>query len=384
MNDQSEIAATPSLAIEPPAGGAGPEPEECRFTFTGSGKEYFRIWIVNLLLSVVTLGIYSAWAKVRRLQYFDRNTVLAGASFDFHGDPKAILKGRLLGVGLLAVYHYAFGFSVAFGAVVATVLFLALPYLLRGALRFRLSNTTYRALPLDFSGSLAGAYLSYLPPIATVLLPGILVAFDPAGRASALAFLLYLGWPLMHASMKRYQHANLLYGAEASTYAVPARRFLAPYLRAVLFGLLAMIMLSIVIGVLIYLLNPVLSSTAAPTIGVVIGAVSAYGLFLMTGPYLQVRIGNLAWSNTGFRGVRIRSSLSARAMTRLQLANAALTLLTLGLYRPFAVVRLYRYRLACVSLLAQDGFETIAAGAAQRSGAGGDAVAELLGFDLSW
>ena len=42
--------------------------------FTGSGTEYFGIWIVNLLLTIVTLGIYSAWAKVRRLQYFYRHT----------------------------------------------------------------------------------------------------------------------------------------------------------------------------------------------------------------------------------------------------------------------------------------------------------------------
>ena len=62
------------------------------FTFTGSGSEYFRIWIVNLILSVVTLGIYSAWAKVRRLEYFYRNTRVAGASFDYHGRPLAILK----------------------------------------------------------------------------------------------------------------------------------------------------------------------------------------------------------------------------------------------------------------------------------------------------
>lgn len=37
-------------------------------TFTGTGAEYFGIWIVNLLLTIVTLGIYSSWAKVRRLQ----------------------------------------------------------------------------------------------------------------------------------------------------------------------------------------------------------------------------------------------------------------------------------------------------------------------------
>ena len=42
--------------------------------FSGDGGEYFRIWIVNLALSVVTLGIYSAWAKVRRLRYFYGST----------------------------------------------------------------------------------------------------------------------------------------------------------------------------------------------------------------------------------------------------------------------------------------------------------------------
>ncbi len=41
-----------------------------RFEFTGDGREYFRIWIVNVSLTVITLGIYSAWAKVRRMRYF--------------------------------------------------------------------------------------------------------------------------------------------------------------------------------------------------------------------------------------------------------------------------------------------------------------------------
>src|SRR5258707_6333866 len=43
--------------------------------FTGRAGEYFRIWIVNICLSIVTLGIYSAWAKVRRKRYFYGNTL---------------------------------------------------------------------------------------------------------------------------------------------------------------------------------------------------------------------------------------------------------------------------------------------------------------------
>ncbi|MGA3159250.1 MAG: DUF898 family protein, partial [Steroidobacteraceae bacterium] len=46
--------------------------------FRGEGGEYFRIWIVNLLLTLLTLGIYSAWAKVRKQRYLYSNTSVAG------------------------------------------------------------------------------------------------------------------------------------------------------------------------------------------------------------------------------------------------------------------------------------------------------------------
>lgn len=35
-------------------------------SFTGQAGEYFRIWIVNLCLTIVTLGIYLPWAIVRQ------------------------------------------------------------------------------------------------------------------------------------------------------------------------------------------------------------------------------------------------------------------------------------------------------------------------------
>ncbi|MGI9420607.1 MAG: DUF898 family protein, partial [Geminicoccaceae bacterium] len=70
-------------------------PEEERsglpFAFTGRAGEYFGIWIVNLLLSIVTLGIYSAWAKVRTRRYFYGNTKLADSTFDYLASPVQIL-----------------------------------------------------------------------------------------------------------------------------------------------------------------------------------------------------------------------------------------------------------------------------------------------------
>lgn len=64
--------------------------------FHGRSGEYFSIWLVNALLTLVTLGIYSAWATVRRRRYFFGNTEIAGDRFDYHARPVDILKGRII------------------------------------------------------------------------------------------------------------------------------------------------------------------------------------------------------------------------------------------------------------------------------------------------
>src|SRR6218665_2252126 len=43
--------------------------------FTGGTGAYFRVWIVNLLLCCVTLGLYTPWARQRTAQYFYRHTL---------------------------------------------------------------------------------------------------------------------------------------------------------------------------------------------------------------------------------------------------------------------------------------------------------------------
>ena len=73
-------------------------------SFSGSGKEFFGIWIVNILLTICTLGIYSAWAKVRTTNYFYGNTKLKGSSFSYTANPIAILKGRILAFVVLMIY----------------------------------------------------------------------------------------------------------------------------------------------------------------------------------------------------------------------------------------------------------------------------------------
>src|SRR5712675_1111171 len=142
---------TPSPTPAPPPAPAARAPEQ--FRFTGRVGEYFGIWITNLLLTIVTLGIYSAWAKVRRLQYFYRHAEVAGSSFDFHGRPLTILIGRIVAIALLLLYNFAARLHSATTLLIIVAIALVMPWLLRNSLRFRLYNTSWRGTRFHFRGA---------------------------------------------------------------------------------------------------------------------------------------------------------------------------------------------------------------------------------------
>ena len=130
--------------------------------FTGKASEYFGIWIVNLLLSLITLGIYSAWAKVRRKKYFYNNTLIKNVGFDYHANPISILKGRIIAFVLFALYVYGKGSSPILAGVLVLLFFLALPWLIvRGSL-FNARNTSHRGLRFDFTGKVNQAIRLYI------------------------------------------------------------------------------------------------------------------------------------------------------------------------------------------------------------------------------
>lgn len=147
-------------------------------SFTGKAGDYFGIWIVNLLLSVVTLGIYSAWAKVRRMKYFYNNTLIDGVGFDYHAKPIAILKGRIIAFLVFLVYAVLSKFSPMLGAVLLIGLFLLSPWLIVRSMVFNARNTSHRGLRFDFSGKTmeaAKVFIGY--PLLVVVTLGLTYPF---------------------------------------------------------------------------------------------------------------------------------------------------------------------------------------------------------------
>lgn len=146
--------------------------------FTGKAGEYFGIWIVNLLLSIVTLGIYSAWAKVRRKKYFYNNTLIDGVGFDYHASPIAILKGRIIAVTLFVLYQVLVGFSPIVAGVLLIAFLVALPWIVVRGLTFNARNSSHRGLRFDFDGTYGQAALAFIVyPILIFITLGLALPF---------------------------------------------------------------------------------------------------------------------------------------------------------------------------------------------------------------
>ena len=154
-----------------PACGSRPQaPTRYQLKFTGDGQEYFRIWIVNLALTIATLGIYSAWAKVRKQRYFYSNTLLDGSAFGYHAEPLKILKGRIIALVFVGMYFAAV--RTSFKATLGMIVLLALvtPWLFVKSRMFTSRVSSWRGIRFNFKEDYRGAYATLLGNLALVVI----------------------------------------------------------------------------------------------------------------------------------------------------------------------------------------------------------------------
>ncbi|EIT68236.1 MULTISPECIES: YjgN family protein [Hydrocarboniphaga] len=394
-NDPSPVSDAPSSV---------PDESPQRFRFTGSGGEYFRIWIVNLLLTILTFGIYSAWAKVRRLQYFYRHTEVAGSSFDYHGSPLSILAGRAVAFVLLIAYNASGKISFAATFIALAVMVMVLPWLLRNSFRFRLRYSSYRGLRFSFKAGNAQAYSTFLPYGFFALLFVGLTAWafngqmptDPeesvdaqkamifAGLMGTIAVAYALVIPLLHQRLKRFQHGNAWFGLTPFSFGATAGRFYAIYAMTGLIWVGAAFGIGIVAAIAAGVGGLVAREGGSEAVyGVLTLVAPAYLLlFAITGAYFSARIANLVWNGTRLGEHRFESQLRVLPLMWIMLTNMLLVLITLGLYMPWAAVRLARYRAENLVLHPAGSLEAFLASAEGEVGAVGEETLDMFDFDI--
>ena len=373
---------------------AAPDPAEpparlARLQFTGEGAEYFRIWVVNTLLTLATLGVYSAWAKVRKTRYFWQNTRLEGYAFDFHGRPKAVLIGRVIALALLAGYSLAFEFSSRAGLAMIAVLCVVGPWLFARAQRFKLANTSWRGLRFGFSGGTAEAYRIALPPMA-IWFSGT-VAAVVADRRAALATLAGVVAvalvPWMHHRLKAWQHARATYGDRNFAFLPATAGFYRVYFvaGALLLGAGVGVALAGVVafGALLGAVFGRGESAAAAGVGSLVSLALFLVAALAAWPYFAARLQAIVWSHTRAGDVRFATAIAPWPLGKLVAKNVLLTLATAGLYWPFASVALARYRIECMRAESDEPLVALAESTLRGTqDASGDAAADAFGVDI--
>ena len=209
--------------------------------FTDSGKEYFRIWIVNLLLMFETLGIYYPWATVPRLRYFHANARLGGESLGFYANPKKMLKGYCLVGVLFALYSASRNFSALAGFLAFVIVAAIWPALLKSSMQFRLASTSWRGLRFHFKGSVKGAYRAVVPLfVPSLVILGAVNGINDASKSPVcypaalgivvLATLAVFPWLLW--GLKQYQHNHYALTSLQTTFKATLGSFYKLFLKA--------------------------------------------------------------------------------------------------------------------------------------------------------
>lgn len=390
----------PSMLDAPAAAG----PQRLSVEFTGSGSEYFRIWLVNLLLSIVTLSLYRPFAKARRLAYFHGNTIVGGQPLGFHGNPWKMLRGYLLMLLFGAVYFASGRFSPIAAGVALVCFALLWPALWRASLQFRLANTSWRGLRFGFSGDLGSAYRAMLPaflPWLGLLAAGLMMPRPDADNAAPVApsagvmtllglsfAVMLLVLPLSLSWVKRYQHGHYRYAGEQTRLDVGTGRF---YTFALKFLGVSMLALAVAGAVFATLMTVTLAShtrgSAMPPWFMpvmMLGSLSMYAIyFALVMPFAQSRLQNLVWGHTRSQALQCHSTLRLWPLGKLTLKNLLLVICTLGLYWPFAAIAMARLRLSAVSVDLDGDLSQWQAGAAGgQNDATGDAAGDFFGIDM--
>lgn len=338
-----------------PAGGE----REVRPEFTGSAREYFRIWIVNLFFTLATLGIYSAWAKVRKKRYFYGSTRFDGDTFDYFGSPKTILRGRLNAAVVLVVYLFVTEIYPEARFVFWGLLALALPWMVLRGLAFNARNSAFRGVRFDFTGKAGEAARVYL------------------GRLLLVAVTLGIYFPWFMARQKSFTVSCHGFGTSGFRCSLPGRDFFRIYFVA---GLIV----GLISAPLGFAASALAEAQPLPAdfewLAFGVGTVGLYTSYAVAHAYVQAHAGNLQWSLTTAPGLRFASTLSAASLTKLYVGNLTAIACSAGLLIPWAVVRTLRYRLENITVYVTESVVHQANPALPAVGATGQELGDL--FDV--
>jgi uncharacterized membrane protein YjgN (DUF898 family) len=325
---------------------------ELALKFHGSAREYFRIWIVNLCLTLFTLGIFSAWAKVRKKRYFYSHTTLDGTPFQYLGRPVPILKGRVIAGAAFLTYYassHFFTFLLPYVFVLGAVF---APWVLVRSAAFNARYSAFRNMTFHFDGGYRDALKAfYVLGVVPLFILGM--TFDWWGKPAiatviaVIVVVLFFSLPWWIRRLRDFLISHSSYGGRKGSFFATGGQFFGVYFVSglMMFGIL------ILVGLFSAML--ISSMKTKSQLAVWLLGVPMYAGYVLTYAYVQAHTGNLVWNNTWLGPLRFKSTLSGWGMAKLYVTNALGIIASLGLLIPWAVMRTLKYRADHMRILLQ-------------------------------
>ena len=215
-------------------------------------------------------------------------------------------------------------------------------------LAFQAYNSAYRNIRFGFKGTYGQALKKFvLWPMAVLPTLGLLM-------------------PHVFQLQKRFIIENCLYGKTHFTFHATSRQYFR-----------------------IFLIAGLLMLTGAGLIGVAIAFHMPKQIFILLLPlylfmfaYISVSSTNLFFSSTRLGSHRFQGMLKTKEYLMLVLTNTLATALTLGLYIPWAKVRIIRYKIQHLILKSSGDLNTFVADKQKEVGAFGEELGGFMDFDF--
>lgn len=339
--------------------------------FSGTAGEYFGIWIVNFLLSIVTFGIYSAWAKVRNRKYFLGNTTVDGRPFEYHAKGLQILTGRAIVVAAFLLLSVSSSISPILNGVVIALLAVALPWLINRGLRFNAAMTSWSNVRFRFEGSYWRAFAVFL------LYPFLAI------------FTLYLATPFVTRAVTRYRIARHFLGEHRFAFDSRIGPFYLAFLYSVLWGTLGILVCVALVWGSGVARDVALAAQTGGQIGesgvivlIVAGGILFVAIFPLAAIYAAFTRNPIYAGTTLEGGHRFESTISPPRLVWIVVSNAAAIVASLGMLLPWARIRVARYLCENTWVSPAGSLDEFVSEAERRQSAIGDAFMDIDGIDV--
>lgn len=353
--------------------------------FHGTAGEYFRIWAVNLCLTLLTVGIFSAWAKVRKKRYFYSHTLLDNTPFQYLGEPLPILKGRIVAVVLFGMWYLGSNFFMALMPILAVIVIVLAPWVMVRSSAFNARYSAFRNMTFHFDGTYrdaASTLYSFFPVPLLIVGGSISWQWEQPFAIGAAILVFAFAFPFWLARIKRYLVSHTQFGGVAGKLDITGGNYYSIYFRAGLLGTLVSIVTGgATVGMVIVLHN--LDDGALDDFFSVVSTIPVYLGYVIVYAYIQSRTTNLVWNNTQVGSVRFSPTMATRPLMALYLINAIAIVASLGLLIPWAVIRAHRYRIECLGCELQGELSEFRGSDQNHVRASGAEVGEMFDLDFS-